>query len=149
MKTIILLIFSLLGGISLALQAGFNSQLGSQLKNSMIAVAATSFFSLIFALGYLILNSRSIPDWSQLNSIPWYLWGIGGLFSVIGISIYLYSIPRIGISTMVALGLSGQLLFAIVAGHFGWFNLPKDPFTVKKAIGSISLLAGILLLNIK
>lgn len=149
MKTIFILFLSLFGGIFLAIQAGFNSQLGSQLKNPIFAVAATSFFSLLFTIGYLSLNSKPLPNWNQLNSIPWYLWGVGALFSVAGISIYFYSIPKIGISTMITIGLCGQLLFAIVAGHFGWLNLPKEPFSLNRGIGAFCLLVGILLINQK
>lgn len=149
MKTILISLISLTGGIFLAVQAGFNSQLGSLLKNPIVAVAATSFFSLLLTLAYLGLNNRTLPNWDQLNTIPWYLWGVGALFSVAGISIYFYAIPKIGISSMITLGLCGQLLFAIVAGHFGWLNLPREPFNLIRAVGTICLLAGIILINQK
>ncbi len=149
MKTVFISVLSLIGGVFLAAQAGFNSQLGNVLKNPTIAVAATSFFSLIFAIGYLVLTDKEMLSSVHIINVPWYLWWIGGLFSVLGISIYFYSIPKIGLSTMITLGLCGQLLFAIMAGHFGWLNLPKEPFTLVRALGTISLLLGIILINYK
>lgn len=149
MKTLFISVLSLIGGVFLAAQAGLNSQLGNLLKNPTIAVAATSFFSLIFTIGYLVLTDKLMLSSVKINNVPWYLWWIGGLFSVLGISIYFYSIPKIGISTMITLGLCGQLLFTIIAGHFGWLNLPKEPFTLVRALGTISLLLGIILINYK
>jgi transporter family-2 protein len=36
---------------------------------------------------------------------------------------------------------------AIVASHFGWFELPVKPITTLKLAGAFSLIAGVLLLN--
>ena len=34
----------------------------------------------------------------QTTEVPWYLWFVGGLFSVIGIAIYFYNIPPTSIN---------------------------------------------------
>lgn len=149
MNTLLISVLSLIGGVFLAVQAGFNSQLGQALKNPIVAVAISSLISFILTAGYLMISGKSFPSWPQVTAVPSYLWIVGGLFSVIGISIYFYSIPKIGISTMITLGLSGQLLFAIVAGHFGWLNLPREPLTLTRVLGALSLLAGIILINSK
>ncbi len=50
---------------------------------------------------------------------------------------------------MIAIGLCGQLLFSVVAGHFGWLNLPGDPITFKKLMGVLAMIVGIFLINLK
>jgi transporter family-2 protein len=45
--------------------------------------------------------------------------------------------------------LTGQILIAITASHFGWFNLPVKPITVAKFVGVISMISGIFLINWK
>ncbi|MDO6782459.1 DMT family transporter, partial [Marinovum sp. 1_MG-2023] len=65
------------------------------------------------------------------------------------ISLYYYTIPKLGISTMISFGLFGQLTFSIIAGHFGWLNLPLEPLTFKRLLGFFVMMFGIILINIK
>ena len=48
---------------------------------------------------------------------------------------------------MISLGLGGQLLFSIIAGHSGWFNPPVQPMDGKRTIGLAAIILGILLVN--
>ncbi|CAM1371475.1 conserved hypothetical protein [Tenacibaculum litoreum] len=50
---------------------------------------------------------------------------------------------------MIALGLCGQLVFLLIAGKHGWLNLPMEPITTKRLIGTIAMLIGIILINSK
>ncbi|SFE61847.1 transporter family-2 protein [Chitinophaga sp. CF118] len=149
MERILFSVIAFAGGIFLAVQAGFNSRLGMLLKSPLLAAISASAFSFVFAVLYVTTTTRHYPGISALRTIPFYLWFIGGLFSVIGISLYYYTIPRLGISTVVSIGLCGQLLFSLFAGHLGWLNLPPEPVTLKQIAGVACLMAGILLINIK
>lgn len=149
MDRILFSIIAFAGGIFLAVQAGFNSRLGTLLKSPLLAAISASAFSFIFAVLYVAATTRQYPGMSTLRTIPIYLWFTGGLFSVMGISMYYYTIPKLGISTVVSIGLCGQLLFSLFAGHLGWLNLPPEPVTVKRIAGVACLMTGILLINIK
>jgi len=144
-----LISIAFLGGILLAAQGGLNAQLGVFLKNPLLASLVAFFFSFIFVLIYVLANIKNLPTLNDLKNIPTYLWFTGALFSVLGVSLYYYTIPKLGISTMISLGLIGQLLFSVVAGHFGWLNLPTEPISIKKMMGVISMIIGILLINLK
>jgi transporter family-2 protein len=50
---------------------------------------------------------------------------------------------------MIALGLCGQLVFSLVAGKFGWLNLPVEPITTKRLMGIAAMIIGIILINTK
>jgi len=69
-------------------------------------------------------------------------------FSVAGISLYYYIIPKIGIAKMFTFGLSGQMIFVMVSGYFGWFDLPIEVFTYKKLIGLTLMLSGVALITL-
>lgn len=140
---------AILGGVFLAAQGGLNSNLGVLLKNPLLASVIAFFSSTIFAAGFVILSSKTSPDWAELKQIPIYLWFTGGLCSVLGISLYYYTIPKLGISTMISLGLFGQIAFSIIAGHFGWLNLPLEPITFKRGLGLFIMMSGIILINTK
>lgn len=149
MNKITISILAFTGGIALAAQSGLNTQLGIGLKNPLLASVAAFFSSAIFTLIFVFLFVKDFPTINQLRQIPFYLWFAGGLLSVIGIGLYLYTIPKLGISTMISFGLCGQLIFAAIAGHFGWLNLPTEPLTIKKSIGIVAMITGIIISNIK
>jgi len=144
-----LFFLSVLGGVFLAAQGGLNSNLGVLLKNPLLASIAAFFSSTLFALIFVVFSIKNIPTWVEIKQIPVYLWFTGGLFSVLGIGLYYYTIPKLGFSTMISLGLFGQLVFSVFAGHYGWLNLPTEPLTIKRGIGIITMLSGILLINLK
>lgn len=138
-----------LGGIFLAMQGGLNAQLGVLLKNPLLASVVAFLSSSIFAIIIVLFSVKTFPTTNQLKEIPFYLWFAGGLFSVLGISIYYYTIPKLGVSTMISLGLCGQLVFAVIAGHYGWLNLPIEPISFRRIAGLIAMLMGIFLINWK
>ena len=142
-------IFAIIGGAFLAAQGGLNAHLGVLLKNPLLASLVAFFSSLIFAFVFVILSIKELPNWSDIKGIPIYLWFTGGLCSVIGVSLYYYTIPKLGIATMISFGLCGQLIFSVVASQYGWLNLPVDPINLKKIAGIVSMIIGILLINLK
>ena len=149
MKSILLYVLAFTGGIALAIQAGFNAQLGAMVKHPVLAVISSSIASVLFGTGFfLVTNKGSLPA-NALTETPWYLWFIGGLFSVIGISMYFYTIPKLGISTMITLGLCGQIIFSMIAGAYGWLDMPVEPLTMKRLAGALIMLVGVVLINLK
>ncbi|NJB81900.1 DMT family transporter [Wenyingzhuangia aestuarii] len=142
-------ILAFTGGIFLAAQGGLNAHLGVLLKNPLLASVVAFFCSAIFALLMVFVTLKTYPSITQLQQIPFYLWFTGGFFSVIGIGLYYYTIPKLGVATMISFGLCGQLIFAVIAGHFGWLNLPTEPITLKKIIGVLAMISGIFIINWK
>ncbi len=149
MNKLILTLLAFAGGTALAAQSGFNAQLGGALKNPILASVVAFLSSAIFAFVFFLLSTKTFPTIVQIKGIPIYLWFTGGLLSMIGIGLYLYTIPKLGISLMISVGLCGQLIFAAIADHFGWMNLPIEPFTLKKGLGIVAMISGILITNMK
>lgn len=48
---------------------------------------------------------------------------------------------------MMSFALTGQLLVAVIAGHYGWFDLPIKPLSLMRIIGVFALLSGVILIN--
>ncbi|PST83414.1 EamA-like transporter family protein [Pedobacter yulinensis] len=149
MKQIFVICLAFAGGVFLAVQAALNSHLGLLLKKPLLATVAQSASGLIFSLLLVALAAKELPAVQTVRQVPAYLWFMGGLFSVLGVSLYYFAIPRLGLSTMISLGLSGQLVFAIMAGHYGWLNVATEPLTLKRLLGIVFMLAGILLIKLK
>ncbi|UOX34224.1 DMT family transporter [Flavobacterium sediminilitoris] len=149
MKFIIVYLLAFIGGVFLAIQAGFNTQLSVLLKQPILAVISTSITSAVLGCVLILIFGKENIQPNTFGQVPWYLWFVGGLFSVIGISLYFYTIPKLGISKMIALGLCGQLAFSLIAGKFGWLNLPIEPITTKRVLGILAMIIGIFLINTK
>ncbi len=149
MKDLGLVFFAFIGGVSLAIQGGLNARLGVLLKNPLWASLTAFTVSAVTALLVVAVIFRSYPSSEQVKEVPFFLWFTGGIFSVLGLGLYYYTIPKIGISATISLGLCGQLIFAVIAGHFGWLGLPFDPLTFRKILGILAMICGIILTNIK
>lgn len=143
--TLLLLSFSV--GIMVVIQGGVNARLGILLNNSLLATSTALTMSASFTLIAVLVTVRQFPSANLLREIPVYMWITGGLLSFLAVTLFYYIIPRLGISTAVTFGLAGQLIFAAIAGHFGWFNMPLEPITVRKIAGLIVMISGVMLIK--
>ncbi|GGH64425.1 DMT family transporter [Phaeocystidibacter marisrubri] len=143
-----LLVFvAFVGGAALAIQSGFNSQLGKALNQPLAAISISLAGGAV--ISGLLWISKSFRNSVSLEQAAPHLWFSGAIFSVLGIGIYFVIIPRIGINTTIAAGLVGQIVFSAIASHQGWFNLPAQPINLTKAVGMALMVVGVLLITSK
>lgn len=140
-------LLALAAGAAIAIQATMNAQLGVLLKSSMIGTSIAFLFSCVFTVSAMILSTKQYPQMNEIKSVPVYLWFTGGALSAFAVGMFYYLIPKMGVGSMMSYALSGQIFIAIIASHFGWFDLPIKPINGLKMIGAILLIAGVLLLN--
>ncbi|NNG09534.1 MAG: DMT family transporter [Arenibacter sp.] len=143
--SLFLLSFSV--GILVVIQGGINAKLGVMLNNTLLATSAALVMSTSFTLLAVFLTIRELPSLHQIQTIPTYMWFTGGALSFLAVTLFYYIIPRIGIATAVIFGLSGQIIFAAIASHFGWFGMPVEPITIKKVMGMLVMVMGVLLIK--
>ena len=142
-----LLFLSFMVGIMVVVQGGLNSRLGIHLESPLLATSAALTMSAVFTIVAVLVTVRQLPSVQQLKAIPPYLWFTGAIFSFIAVTLFYYLIPKLGISTAVSFGLCGQILFSMLAAHYGWFGLPVEPIEIKKLIGTVAMIAGIFLIK--
>lgn len=138
---------ALVAGAAIATQASMNARLGVLLHSSMWATAIVFGVSCLVMLLITVATTQQTPNWSEASSVPVYLWFSGGILAALGVGLFYFLIPRMGIGPMMSYALTGQLLIAIASSHFGWFELPIKPFTISRAMGVMALIAGIVLIN--
>ena len=134
-------------GAAIAIQAAMNAQLGVLLRSSMIGTSIAFLFACIFTVSAMLFSIKQYPLLIEIKSVPMYLWFSGGALSAFGVGIFYYLIPKMGVGSMMSYALSGQILIAIVASHFGWFDQPVKPINIKIIAGVISFIVGIVLIN--
>jgi transporter family-2 protein len=140
-----LLAFS--SGVAISTQAAMNAQLGGLLKNPLLATCIAFITSVVFTLLALMLYTKELPTPEIVRSVPAYLWIAGGMLSAFAVSMFYFLIPKVGIGPMMSFALSGQIIAAVIAGHFGWFDLPVKPVSSGKLFGVVALILGVLLIN--
>lgn len=145
MNNLSLLAFS--AGAAIAIQAAMNAQLGVLLKSSMLGTSMAFLFASLFTVSAMLLTTKQYPQLIEVKSVPLYLWFSGGALSAFGVGVFYYLIPKMGVGSMMSYALTGQILIAIIASHFGWFDQPLKPINIKIIAGVISLVAGIVLIN--
>jgi transporter family-2 protein len=139
-----LLIVFAAGGM-IALQAPTNAILaragGSPVLAALISFAVgTAGLLLVWAAG----SSR--PSVSSLAAVPWYAW-LGGLYGATFVAVAAYAAPRIGLASLITIGIAGQIAMAVLLDHLGALGLPREPINIGRITGALLVLAGVVLVR--
>lgn len=137
---------ALAAGAALAIQATMNASLGLLLKNPLFSTMSAFLISCLVVNLTMLLFGTSYPSLSSIQSVPLHLW-FSGILSAFGVGMIYYLIPKMGAGPLMSYLLTGQMVVAMLASHFGWFELPQKSITHIKLIGIVTLIAGILLVN--
>ena len=137
---------ALLAGFLLTLMIDFNSLVAKQsspLIASWIAHGIGSLTSLALVLlaskkFYRPLNLTS-PE-KQKNPLWSYFGGLPGAFTVVLATIAVNS--ELGIASVIALMLVGQIAFGIISDLFGLFGLPKRRLVIRDYLVMTCVLLG-------
>ncbi len=133
-------------GCFLAIQGSINTQLTTYLKHPIqgalvnFVVGATTLLALNF------IFRTQMPDWAHLKTAPWYLF-VGGLMGALFVSSVIFFIPKIGVTTVLAASIAGQLIAASIIDHFGFFGLSAHPVSISRILGILLMLVGIFLIQ--
>lgn len=139
---IVLVLFA--GGM-IALQAPTNAMLakagGSPVLAALISFAVGTLVLLVVALG-----SGQRPRTAAFAGLPVYAW-FGGAYGAAYVAIAAYAAPRIGLASLITLGIAGQIASALLLDHVGAFGLPREPVNLGRVLGAILVVAGVLLVR--
>ena len=132
-------------GAGLAAQAGVNTQLraatGSALWTSLLSASLT-----VVLLGLAQLVQRDALATTGYGRFPWWIWtgGIAGATYVLAV----VALARpLGVATLFAAVIVGQLTAGLVIDHFGWFNMPVHRVSPERLIGAALLVGGMALIR--
>ena len=139
----ILLVF--VAGSMVALQAPTNSML-ARAGGSPILAALISFSVGTIALLIVWLMSGNRPGTAAFAGLPWYAW-IGGLYGAVFVAVAAYAAPKIGLATLITVGIAGQIAMALWMDHVGALGLPREPINLGRLAGALLVLAGVVLVR--
>lgn len=131
----------LIAGGLIALQAPTNVML-ARAGGSPVLAALISFAVGTLALLLAWLASGTRPGAAAFAPLPWYAW-LGGLYGATYVAIAAYAAPRIGLASLITLGIAGQIAMALWLDHHGALGLPRSPVSAMRVGGALLVIAGV------
>lgn len=135
----------LFAGGMIALQAPTNAIL-ARAGGSPVLAALISFAVGTLCLLIVWLATGPRPRGSGFGGLPAYAW-FGGAYGAVYVAIAAYAAPRIGLASLITIGIAGQIVVALILDHIGALGLPRDPLSVMKAAGALLVVAGVVLVR--
>ena len=139
----ILLVF--LAGAMVSAQAPTNAIL-AKAGGSPVLAALISFAVGTVALFAIWLGSGNRPGTAPFAGLPWYAW-IGGLYGAVFVGVAAYAVPKIGVASLITIGIAGQIAMALLLDHVGAFGLTREPINLGRIAGAALVVAGVLLVR--
>ena len=114
---------------------------GSALWTSLISASLT-----VVLLAAALVMQRDTLVTGGYGRYPWWIWtgGIAGasyVFAVVALA------RPLGVATLFAAVIVGQLAGGLVIDHFGWFNVPVHRVSPERLIGAALLVGGMALIR--
>lgn len=135
----------LAAGGMIALQAPTNAIL-SKAGGSPVLAALISFAVGTTTLLLVWLASGNRPRPASFAGLPHYAW-FGGAYGALYVAVAAYAAPRIGLATLITIGIAGQIAVALLLDQFGALGLPKDPINLGRIAGALLVIAGVVLVR--
>ena len=137
------ILLAVAAGCFVGLQAPVNARLGKEVGSLQ---AATVSFT-VGALALILVASLSSGGLSGIGSIgraPWWTL-IGGLLGAFYVTVALVTVRTLGLSSLTAIVVTGQLAIAVVVDRFGLLGIAKQQIGASRIVGLVLLVAGVVL----
>ncbi|HZU51807.1 MAG TPA: DMT family transporter [Sphingomicrobium sp.] len=139
----ILLIF-ISGGL-IAMQAPTNALL-ARAGGSPVLAALISFAVGTVVLFVVWVLSGNRPNGASFANLRWYAW-LGGLYGATYVAVAAYAAPRLGLASLITIGIAGQVAIALWLDQTGALGLPREPINLGRIIGALLVLGGVILVR--
>lgn len=132
-----------LGGAAIAIQAPVNARLSRHVGDPVTA-AAISFAVGFVALSLISASRGGLQGLVTARGVPWWAY-CGGLLGAIYVWAAAWSVSHLGVVTLVAALILGQLLAALALDATGAFGLPVKDISLTRIAAVLLVTAGIVL----
>ncbi|MFC5985816.1 DMT family transporter [Marinicrinis lubricantis] len=135
------MLFAVIGGICIAVQAGVNGMMGKQVGSieasfvSFLIGTVALFLCMIFLGKGNPLHVLNLPKW-QLT---------GGLLGAVYVFISVTMTPKLGVATTILAIIFGQMAASTLIDHYGLISGKHIPIDWRRAAGLVCLGAALIL----
>lgn len=139
---------ALVGGGLIALQPPINAEAAARLGHPISAATMSFCVGTIALIALTLLFARTSTNLGALKTMPLYMLLGGGLLGAVYVTINLVLAPKIGVAAVMALGIAGQLITALLLDRFGLFDLMERGLTTGRVGGAILVMVGALMVRL-
>lgn len=138
-----IVLFAVVVGAGLPLQALINARLGALTAGPIFAAAASFVVGLLLLVVFVLAQRTPLPSPAQLGRLPAWIW-TGGFLGAAYVVAAILGTPRIGAAGFVALAVLGQMIGALLLDHYGVLH-PAEPADLPRVLGIALVMLGVLL----
>ena len=146
MARIALIILVALGGAALTMQMAWNGRLRVSTGSPVMATIISVMITLVSLAVVWFTGLMNRGSFSTLNSVPKWAW-FGGVCAAYYLVISLIAIPKLGTAAVLSLVIAGQMVAALILDSLGAFGVPYISFSATRIVGTLLLLAGVILIQ--
>lgn len=143
------ILFALVAGALLPVQAGVNAQLTRWVGHPALAALVSFSVGTLALAAYAVTLRSSWPDASALASFrnaPWWVW-TGGLIGALFVTAAAALVHRVGAATFTAVTITGQMLISLLLDHYGLLGFPARSLSLWRVVGALLLMLGVVLIR--
>jgi transporter family-2 protein len=145
LTSLLLLLFAVVAGAFLPLQAGVNAKL-SHFVGGPVRASAVSFGVGTIALVLVALLFYRHAH-THARDAPWWAW-VGGLLGAFYVTATVVVPVRIGAAAFFGVLVTAQLVMSVLIDQFGWLSFPKHEASPLRLLGVAMLVGGVLLVRL-
>ena len=141
-NTVVVLFVAILGGAAAVIQAQLNGIMDKGMGTLESVFITYGVGGIVIALIMLFMRGGNL---SAFTTLPWYVVfaGICGLVIIGSIS---FTVPRIGLVTMITILVATQFILGALIDHFGFLGAEIRLMTLQKVAGIGILMLGVWLI---
>lgn len=140
-KTLLMIVLSLIAGILGAMQSPTNGSLAKLVGNWESTFISFLMGTLTLFLIVLLINKGKLKPIKSVGVKPWMF--IGGLYGVCGIFLNLYVVQFLETTILVSCSMIGQLSCGLFIDTFGLIRTEKRKINILRILGILVIALGI------
>lgn len=146
MQNVILLLFAVLAGAVLPLQATLNAKMGNIVHSPAISSFISFLIGTISLLIYILVAKIPLNTIGLAKSAPSYVW-FAGILGAFYVTTVMLLIPRLGVALTFGLIIFGQMFISILLDHFGLLDIQVNHISWMRILGILLIITGVILIR--
>jgi transporter family-2 protein len=142
---LLLLLFAVVAGAFLPLQAGVNARLANYAGGAIRASLISFVVGAICLALVVVLFYRSEDH--HAGQAPWWAW-VGGALGAFYVTSTVVVPLRVGAAAFFGILVAAQLVASVLLDQFGWLGFPQKEASPLRLVGVGLLVAGALLVRL-
>ena len=142
----LLIVFAVVAGLVLPVQAGLNARMAKHLGHPLFATALSFLIGTLGLVLYSViarLPTQNLQHYTKASVWEW----VPGLLGAFYVAATVILVPRLGAALTFALIIAGQMVISVLLDHFGLLGLATHAITPGRAIGVLLLVIGVVLIR--